>query len=144
MKGKVSRSLASKCALCVRVDALGENTNGTIGTKCRKVIESRIAALEGGNASKSLKKGKSGIEKYDSSEGKKKGVYNTSNEVVLNKKKKREENDDDEDDEKEVKTKAKKKVEVESDDDDEEEEEIPAKKSKKKKHIDKEDEDESD
>jgi nucleolar protein 58 len=144
MKGKVSRSLASKCALCVRVDALGENTNGTIGTKCRKVIESRIAALEGGNASKSLKKGKSGIEKYDSSEGKKKGVYNTSNEVVLNKKKKREENDDDEDDEKEVKTKAKKKVEVESDDDDDEEEEIPEKKSKKKKHIDKEDEDESD
>ena len=52
LKGKISRSLASKCALCVRVDALGENTNGEIGNKCKKILESRINALENGNSGK--------------------------------------------------------------------------------------------
>jgi nucleolar protein 58 len=31
IKGKVSRTLASKCSLCVRVDALGENEGGDLG-----------------------------------------------------------------------------------------------------------------
>ena len=123
MKGKVSRSLASKCALCVRVDALGESSDGTIGQKSKKMIESRIAALEGGVAGKSLKKGKANIGKYDASEGKNKGMLNTSDEVKLTKKKKaREETDDEE----EVEVKKKKKVKVDSD----EEEEKPKKKKK--------------
>ena len=123
MKGKVSRSLASKCALCVRVDALGESSDGTIGQKSKKMIESRIAALEGGVAGKSLKKGKANIGKYDASEGKNKGMLNTSDEVKLTKKKKARE---DSDDEEEVEVKKKKKVKVDSD----EEEEKPKKKKK--------------
>ena len=123
MKGKVSRSLASKCALCVRVDALGESSDGTIGQKSKKMIESRIAALEGGDAGKSLKKGKANIGKYDASEGKNKGMLNTSDEVKLTKKKKARE---DSDDEEEVEVKKKKKVKVDSD----EEEEKPKKKKK--------------
>lgn len=125
MKGKVSRSLASKCALCVRVDALGESSDGTIGQKSKKMIESRIAALEGGVAGKSLKKGKANIGKYDASEGKNKGMINTSDEVKLTKKKKARE---DSDDEEEVEVKKKKKVKVDSDE--EEEEEKPKKKKK--------------
>jgi len=31
MKGKISRTLAAKCALCIRVDALGESENAEIG-----------------------------------------------------------------------------------------------------------------
>ena len=123
MKGKVSRSLASKCALCVRVDALGESSDGTIGQKSKKMIESRIAALEGGVAGESLKKGKANIGKYDASEGKNKGMLNTSDEVKLTKKKKARE---DSDDEEEVEVKKKKKVKVDSD----EEEEKPKKKKK--------------
>lgn len=123
MKGKVSRSLASKCALCVRVDALGESSDGTIGQKSKKMIESRIAALEGGVAGKSLKKGKANIGKYDATEGKNKGMLNTSDEVKLTKKKKARE---DSDDEEEVEVKKKKKVQVDSD----EEEEKPKKKKK--------------
>jgi len=31
IKGKISRTLASKCSLCIRVDALGEEENAEIG-----------------------------------------------------------------------------------------------------------------
>lgn len=48
MKGKISRTLASKCALCIRVDALGESENCEIGTESKEYIEKRIAFLEGG------------------------------------------------------------------------------------------------
>ena len=117
LKGKISRSLASKCALCVRVDALGENTNGEIGNKCKKILESRINALENGNSGKINKVSK--ISKYDASENKKKGEYNEGDEMFLSKKKKREKDDEKEE---------KKKKDSESEDD----EEIEIKKKKKK------------
>ena len=119
LKGKISRSLASKCALCVRVDALGENTNGEIGNKCKKILESRINALENGNSGKINKESK--ISKYDASENKKKGEYNEGDEMFLNKKKKREKDDEKEE---------KKKKDSESEDD----EEIEIKKKNKKKN----------
>ena len=119
LKGKISRSLASKCALCVRVDALGENTNGEIGNKCKKILESRINALENGNSGKINKESK--ISKYDASENKKKGVYNEGDEMFLSKKKKREKDDEKEE---------KKKKDSESEDD----EEIEIKKKNKKKN----------
>jgi len=162
IKGKISRSLASKCALCIRVDALGENTDGEIGKKSKKMLENRIAALESGNSGASLKKGNK-IGKYDSESNVKKGQYNTSDEVRLTKKKKKraeindsdevkekkkEKNDkkdkkdkkekkkkesDDEDDEKKNKKSSKKKKKEENDDNDDDSDEVPAKKSKKKK-----------
>ena len=120
LKGKISRSLASKCALCVRVDALGENTNGEIGNKCKKILESRINALENGNSGKINKESK--ISKYDASENKKKGEYNEGDEMFLSKKKKREKDDEKEE---------KKKKDSESEDD----EEIEIKKKNKKKMM---------
>lgn len=123
IKGKISRSLASKCALCIRVDALGENTEGEIGKKSKKILESRIASLESGN-SIGLKKGNK-ISKYNSGENTKKGQYNQSDEVVLKKKTKRPNDSSDDDDEDEKK----KKQKVEDSDD---EKEISAKKSEKK------------
>ena len=168
IKGKISRSLASKCALCIRVDALGENTEGEIGKKSKKILEGRIASLESGNSGANLKKGNK-IGKYDSGNNVKKGQYNTNDEVILTKKKKkREENSDSEDDsekeknkeKKEKKEKNKKKESDEEDEDsdgeeknkkankkkkkeenDDDSENVPAKKSYKKKKI-KEDSDE--
>ena len=84
LKGKISRSLASKCAICVRVDALGENINGDVGNKCKKNLEGRIALLESGNLIKKTK-----TEKKNDESNKNKGVYNSGNEVVLKKKKKK-------------------------------------------------------
>ena len=150
IKGKISRSLASKCALCIRVDALGENTEGEIGKKSKKILESRIAQLESGNSGASIKKGNK-IEKYTEDKSNKKGKYNDSNEIILtNKKKKRDDDDDDDNDDEEEKKEEKKKKKIkeekkekkekkESDDDDDddesESEEVPAKKSHKKKKV---------
>lgn len=47
-KGKISRSLASKCALSIRVDALGDTDEGvTVGEKGREAVEARLRRLEG-------------------------------------------------------------------------------------------------
>ena len=138
IKGKISRSLASKCALCIRVDALGENTEGEIGKKSKKILEGRIAALESGNVGANLKKGNK-IGKYDSGSNVKKGQYNTSDEVILTKKKKKRDSDSDEDEDsekekkKEKTEKKEKKKKEESDDEDSDEEEKKEKKEKKDK-----------
>ena len=150
IKGKISRSLASKCALCIRVDALGENTEGEIGKKSKKILEARIAQLESGNSGASMKKGNK-IEKYVEDKSNKKGQYNTNNEVILTKKKKKRDSSDDDEDEdekeekikKEKKEKEKTKIKEESDDDsNDESEEVPVKKSHKKKKIKEESDDE--
>mmetsp|Transcript_159539 Transcript_159539/g.387326 ORF Transcript_159539/g.387326 Transcript_159539/m.387326 type:complete len:481 (+) Transcript_159539:116-1558(+) len=47
-KGKISRVLAAKTALCVRVDALGESSEPTIALDARATVENRLRALEGG------------------------------------------------------------------------------------------------
>lgn len=47
-KGKISRSLAAKCALAIRVDALGDSdNNATVGKQGRLAIENRLSQLEG-------------------------------------------------------------------------------------------------
>ncbi len=48
LKGKISRTLANKCALCVRYDALGEDVEGNMGLKNRAYIEGRAKLLEAG------------------------------------------------------------------------------------------------
>lgn len=45
LKGKISRTLANKCALCVRYDALGEDSNGKLGTDARAFMEKRLKLL---------------------------------------------------------------------------------------------------
>ncbi|KAJ1451618.1 hypothetical protein M885DRAFT_589441 [Pelagophyceae sp. CCMP2097] len=49
-KGKISRVLAAKCALAIRVDALGEEEGATIGYEARAKVEARLRQLEGGGA----------------------------------------------------------------------------------------------
>lgn len=46
LKGKVSRMLASKAALAIRVDALGEDNQGALGMKERTELERKFALLE--------------------------------------------------------------------------------------------------
>lgn len=48
MKGKISRTLANKCALCSRFDALGENEDGKLGSDSRGFMEKRLKLLESG------------------------------------------------------------------------------------------------
>jgi len=48
LKGKISRTLANKCALCVRYDALGEDSNGKLGTDARVFMEKRLKLLQSG------------------------------------------------------------------------------------------------
>ncbi|KAI9332050.1 hypothetical protein BDR26DRAFT_909154 [Obelidium mucronatum] len=63
LKGKVARSVATKCALSIRVDALGEHDGPTVGIEMRAKLEARLRQLEGkakgvvGSASKGKKEG---------------------------------------------------------------------------------------
>merc|ERR1712174_139946 len=41
-KGKISRVLAAKTSLAIRVDALGEQEGATIGYECREKVEARL------------------------------------------------------------------------------------------------------
>lgn len=50
IKGKVSRTLANKCALCCRYDALGEDQDGKMGADSRAYMEKRLKLLESGGA----------------------------------------------------------------------------------------------
>mmetsp|Transcript_5496 Transcript_5496/g.13901 ORF Transcript_5496/g.13901 Transcript_5496/m.13901 type:complete len:517 (-) Transcript_5496:205-1755(-) len=66
-KGKISRVLAAKCALSIRVDALGETSEPTIGIESRAKVEARLRQLEGktlGVAS-GVAKGKPDVKKHD-------------------------------------------------------------------------------
>jgi nucleolar protein 58 len=47
-KGKVSRMLAAKAALAIRVDALGEDVNNDMGVEHRATLEKRLQNLEQG------------------------------------------------------------------------------------------------
>lgn len=46
-KGRISRTLASKCSLAVRVDALGDTDEATVGEEGRIAVEARLRRLEG-------------------------------------------------------------------------------------------------
>jgi len=49
-KGKISRVLAAKCSLAIRVDALSDDATAdtAIGYECRAKVEARLRQLEGG------------------------------------------------------------------------------------------------
>ena len=51
LKGKVCRTLAAKCALCIRTDALKESEYNDIGVNSKTYLEKRIRYLES-NAAK--------------------------------------------------------------------------------------------
>jgi len=57
-KGKISRLVASRSALAIRVDALGENATREIGEEGYQKVEQRLRLLEGGRAHVSASKGR--------------------------------------------------------------------------------------
>jgi len=67
-KGKISRVLAAKTSLAVRVDALGETDKVTIGLTARVQVERRLKQLESGAGGKASGQAKRGAltPKYDS------------------------------------------------------------------------------
>lgn len=141
-KGKISRVLAAKCALSIRVDALTQGDVPMVGMEHRLAVENRLRQLEGGTvtALSGSAKGKAMPKKYESagkSGGTDKGAsgYNASADETSSKKKKKakkEESDDEEPEEEEKpKKKEKKEKKRKADADDEsEEEEKPKKKVK--------------
>jgi nucleolar protein 58 len=107
LKGKISRSLASKAALCVRVDALHDNPDGAIGIAKKAYLENRIKMLEKGGSGLGTKGAGLGSKtpKYNSEENSKKKVYNNKSAVAL----KKDESDDDSSEDKVVVSKKHKK-----------------------------------
>ncbi|CAL9219651.1 unnamed protein product [Arabidopsis halleri] len=131
-KGKISRSLAAKTVLAIRVDALGDGQDSTMGLENRAKLEARLRNLEGkdlGRLSGSAK-GKPKIEVYNKDKKMGSGglitpakTYNTAADSLLG-----ESSAKSEEPSKKKDKKKKKKVEEE-----EPEKEEPSKKKKKKK-----------
>jgi len=46
LKGKISRSLAAKTALCIRCDALADENNAEVGIESKVYLEKRLRFLE--------------------------------------------------------------------------------------------------
>ncbi|EPZ35482.1 Nop-domain-containing protein [Rozella allomycis CSF55] len=88
LKGKISRVLAAKAALSVRVDALGENTDASIGTEHRAAVEDRLRQLENQarNATSGSFRGKANVGRQNMNAGK---SYNSSNDFKFDNSKKR-------------------------------------------------------
>merc|ERR1719198_2355904 len=55
LKGKISRVLAAKLSLCCRMDALGDQTDPTLGKEFKEYVEQRLASLEEGGTAKLTK-----------------------------------------------------------------------------------------
>lgn len=151
-KGKISRVLAAKCSLGIRVDALSdettEGTDTTIGYEGRAKVEARLRQLEGGSMGASdgnLKSKKTA--KYDPVAAKTSASgsnYNDSSDMIMDdaspskeekkkKKKKDKRKSKGGDDEEEAPKKKKRKVE--DDDSDEKDKKAEKKKKKKKKSM---------
>jgi len=147
-KGKISRVLAAKTALAIRVDALGDKSEPTVGYENRAKVEARMRQLEGGGQMALSGGGKAAttLEKYVKPQSASDGSYSTAADSTLEASGKRKASKDADDGKKkkkkakkdrdsaetdvatEKKKKKKKKVE-----DAETSEEAPKKKKKKKK-----------
>ena len=140
-KGKISRVLAAKCALSIRVDALTVGDIPEVGVEHRMAVENRLRQLEGGvvTALSGSAKGKASAKKYNGavdSEGAAKstgGLSGASDMTVGKKDKKRKKEEEEEEEEEKPKKKDKK--------DKKDKEEKSAKKAKKKEEEEEEDED---
>merc|ERR1711990_186803 len=93
-KGKISRVLAAKCALSIRVDALGETSTATIGIDDRAKVEERLRQLEGKTSLTANKAAKalSGPGKYSGDDGA--AAYNPAGDSTLSSKKRKKEEEE--------------------------------------------------
>jgi len=82
-KGKISRILAAKTALSIRMDALGETEGVTIGTDNFAKVEERLRQLEEGNTSSLSGKGKGKPEQRAHTPAAKTATYNAGADVVM-------------------------------------------------------------
>eukprot|EP00753_Platysulcus_tardus_P008157 PLAT157.3.p1 GENE.PLAT157.3~~PLAT157.3.p1 ORF type:complete len:532 (+),score=348.89 PLAT157.3:23-1618(+) len=130
-KGKISRVLAAKTALAVRVDALGDQDEPTIGLEGRATVENRLRMLEGGGRFTLTSSGvKSGASKHKTAAVAPPSFSGAADSMLEKKTAEVDSDDDDsEDDDASDDSDA-----DESDDgsDDESEDEAPKKKKKKK------------
>jgi len=139
-KGKISRVLAAKCSLAIRVDALGEESEATIGYACREKVEARLRQLETGKPY-SLESAKKEPKKYEQ-DANGAGAYNADADNTMEvdetpKKKKKnalveDVSEDEKKNKKEKKSKKEKKRKAESDDESESEKKEKKKKKKAK------------
>ncbi|CAJ1937191.1 unnamed protein product [Cylindrotheca closterium] len=154
-KGKISRVLAAKASLAIRVDALSDETteevDTTIGYEGRAKVEARLRQLEGGSMGASSNLGGAKTAKYDpvaANTGSSSTKYNDASDMVMDdadpetpkekkkkdkktpKDKKKRKAEDQADEGSETKTPKSKKKKRKTDDDDEEKK--SAKKAKKK------------
>lgn len=84
-KGKISRSLAAKAALAIRVDALGEaGEDSTVGQQGRMAVEARLCQLEGKTDFAVSRLGRSADKtaKYKAGNGAGTG-YNASGDIMM-------------------------------------------------------------
>ncbi|XP_072034843.1 nucleolar protein 58-like [Amphiura filiformis] len=146
-KGKISRALAAKTALAVRVDALGEDDNLEIGLESRAKLEARVRQLEEGVSFKISGSGKSKAraEKYQHKS--EIHTYNTGMDSTLPtssmKKRKFKEEQDEEEGEEEPKKKLRFSEDLEDEEPAVDGDDGEAKKKKKKKKKDKADKEEA-
>lgn len=137
-KGKISRVLAAKTALAIRVDALGDSTGPTIAVESRMKVEARMRQLEGGQGRLPTSSDTStGPAKYDAATARSLAPpkFNPASDIVLSS----------ESDKKEKKSKHKRSSTEPDEDDDNnnnnngnnnhEEEEKPKKKKSKKEEV---------
>jgi nucleolar protein 58 len=109
-KGKISRVLAAKTALAIRVDALGDTEEATIGLEGRAKVEERMRQLEsrGSGASSGNGKTQTNYKAYDKKSNGSSSSYNASSDAVLAKRK-RDDLSSSSDSDEEVEKKKKKK-----------------------------------
>ena len=81
LKGKVSRTLANKLALCCRYDALGEDQDGKLGADSKVFMEKRCKLLESGGQVIKAFGGKGNAPKKYEAKADSKG-YNESNDFA--------------------------------------------------------------
>jgi nucleolar protein 58 len=119
-KGKISRVLAAKTALAIRVDAMGDNTGPTIAIENKIKVEARIRQLEGGQKVVQASNGSklsSGPAKYDAAAARALAPpkFNDASDIVISEKKekKRKEVEEEEESEAPKKKKVKDSDEVE-------------------------------
>lgn len=79
-KGKIARILATKAAISLRVDAMGEKDVATIGIENKLKVEARLRALEGGKLEKSSASQGKAWKKYEIQPAPK---YNTDTDIVI-------------------------------------------------------------
>jgi len=123
-KGKMSRVVANKAALSIRVDALGDKDTAMIGEENLEKCEKRLRQIEGWDSSRQItRKTPKKLEKYDQTT-RESTTYNTGSDTTItepsngkkDKKRKREEVEEDSSSEEEEAPKKKKQKKSEDDD----------------------------